>query len=132
MKKRIISLASALVLMLGTFSTATFAEDTEEVKSVDVYVTIADGEGQLALAQEKIMVKDNNKDGVFTIDEALYAAHEAKYEGGAVAGYASSASEYGISLDKLWGAENGGSYGYCVNNESACYSGRECHNNNKW
>lgn len=125
MKKRIILLASAFVLMLGTFSTVAFAEETKETKSAEVYVTIADGAGQLALTQEKITVKDNNKDDILTIDEALYAAHEAKYEGGAAAGYASSASEYGISLDKLWGAENGGSYGYCVNNESAMSLGDE-------
>ena len=38
---------------------------------------------------------------------------------GAAAGYASGETEYGLSLNKLWGVENGGSYGYCVNNKSA-------------
>ena len=37
------------------------------------------------------------------------------FEGGAEAGYASEDSDYGTSLTKLWGVENGGMYGYYVN-----------------
>ena len=87
--------------------------------SAKVYVTISDKAGKLALVQEEIIVTDTDKDGVLTINDALYAAHEAKYEGGAAAGYASSYGAYGLSMNKLWGTENGGSYGYCVNNSPA-------------
>ncbi|MBO7666544.1 MAG: hypothetical protein J6S70_03845, partial [Clostridia bacterium] len=62
---------------------------------------------------------DADADGVLTISDALYAAHEAAYEGGAAAGFAAATTEYGLSLTKLWGVENGGSYGYFVNDNSA-------------
>lgn len=87
--------------------------------AAQVYVTISDKDGKLVLVQEKVTVSDTDKDGYLTINDALYAAHEAKYEGGAAAGYASYYSDYGLSLSKLWGTENGGSYGYYVNNKSA-------------
>lgn len=88
-------------------------------ETANVYVTISDKDGKLALVQEKITVSDVDKDGYLTINDALYNAHEAKYEGGATAGYASSSGSYGLSLNKLWGTANGGSYGYYVNNASA-------------
>lgn len=71
------------------------------------------------MAQEEVTVADVDKDGVLSISDALYAAHEAKFTGGAAAGYAASVTEYGLSLDKLWGVANGGSYGYYLNNVSA-------------
>ena len=105
------------LMMLGAFSLTAFAEKTDE--TADVYVTIADNKGALALAQEKITVTDIDEDGALTINDALYAAHEAKFEGGAAEGFSSSQGQWGLSLDKLWGVENGGSYGYVVNNKSA-------------
>ena len=114
--KKIKTLALSL-MMLGAFSLTAFAEKTEE--TAEVYVTIADDKGALALTQEKITVTDIDEDGTLTINDALYAAHETKFEGGAAAGYVTSEGQYGISLDKLWGVENGGSYGYVVNNVSA-------------
>ncbi len=89
------------------------------VATADVYVTIADGQGKLAVAQKLVTVSDLDDDGVLTIHEVLYAAHEAYYEGGAAAGYGAEVSSYGLSMTKLWGVENGGSYGYYVNNASA-------------
>ncbi len=83
-----------------------------------VYVTIFDGTA-LQLTWEEVTVTDTDGDGTLTINDALYAAHEAEYKGGAAAGYASSATEYGLSLNKLWGIDNGGSFGYCLNNASA-------------
>lgn len=84
-----------------------------------VYVTISDKDGKLVLTQEEITVYDSDKDGYLTVNDALYCAHEEKYEGGAEAGYASYYGDYGLSLNKLWGTANGGSYGYYVNNASA-------------
>ena len=116
-KMRKVSAAFMAVLMtVSAFNISALAE--EETKA-EVYVTIADENGELALSQEKITVTDIDNDGALTINDALYAAHEAKYEGGAAAGYASSVGQYGLSLSKLWGTENGGSYGYWVNNQSA-------------
>jgi len=84
-----------------------------------VLVTIADANGALALVQAEVTVTDIDADGALTVNDALYCAHELYYEGGAAAGYAAAQSEYGLSLAKLWGTENGGSYGYYVNNAAA-------------
>ncbi len=115
MKKLITaSTVLALALSFGTFSV--YAVDD---LSALVYVTISDANGSLAMTQQQVAVTDIDSDGVLTINDALYCAHEASYEGGAEAGYASSQTEYGLSLDMLWGTANGGSYSYYVNNSSA-------------
>lgn len=106
----------ALMPVLATFGLTAFAADTD---AVEVYVTVSDENGELAVTQEKIQVTDVDNDGAITVNDALYCAHEAEYEGGAEAGYASSAGSYGLALDKLWGVANGGSYGFYVNNASA-------------
>ena len=111
--KKLIAAVSAIALTFSTAITA-FAAET-----ADVYVTISDGTGTLPVVQEKITVTDIDADGALTINDALYAAHDAKYDGGAEAGFASAETEYGVSLNKLWGVENGGSYGYYKNNTSA-------------
>lgn len=116
MKKKIIC-ASALALTLSALSVS--ALPTAAADSINVYVTISDSEGKLVLAEEKTAVSDTDGDGKFTINDALYTAHEKKYKGGAKEGYSAVESQYGLSMEKLWGVENGGSYGYYVNNESA-------------
>lgn len=113
--KKFLSLTLTVLIIFGTFALTAFAEND----SVSVWVTISDKDGKLALIQEKISVTDVDSDGALTINDALYCAHEAKYEGGAEAGYKSEESQWGLSLMKLWGAENGGSYGYMLNNTSA-------------
>ena len=100
-----------IVLFISSAMTV-FAED-ETV----VYVSIANGE--IVLPYEMITLKDVDNDGSLTINDALYLAHEQKYNGGAAAGYASSVSAYGLKIDKLWGEDNGDSYGYYLNNASA-------------
>ena len=115
MKKLITaSTVLALTLSLGTFSVSA-ADDL----SASVYITISDANGSLAIAQQQVAVTDIDSDGTLTISDALYCAHEASYEGGASAGFATSQTEYGLSLDMLWGTANSGSYGYYVNNTSA-------------
>lgn len=89
--------------------------NNEKELKADVYVTIS-SEGELVIAQEEITVTDVDGNGVLTIDDALYIAHDEYYDGGAAAGYGSAS---GASLTKLWGVENGGSYGFYVNNVSA-------------
>lgn len=114
--KKFFAVLMTVAAMSNVFNiTASGATDT----SVNVYVTISDKDGDLVLTQEKINVTDVDNDGALTINDALYVAHEVKYEGGAEAGYESAYSAYGLSLNKLWGTSNGGSYGYYVNNKSA-------------
>lgn len=82
-------------------------------------VTISDGAGNLVMAYTPVELSDLDSDGVITICDALAAAHDAAYPGGSKAGFITSDQGYGVSIDKLWGEENGGSYGYYVNNASA-------------
>ena len=114
MKKKISIITAALLLFTLILSlTVSAAGD------ISVFVTISDENGKTVLALAKVAVSDFDGDGILTVSDALYSAHESFYDGGAKAGYACSESEYGLSLDKLWGCENGGSYGYYVNNVSA-------------
>ncbi len=115
--KKIFFPVLAVFVLFGALSIAVAAEEAR--LSADVYVTVSDKDGNLALTQEKITVTDVDSDNKLTVNDALYCAHEAKYEGGAAAGYASVESDYGLSLTKLWGTDNGGSYGYFINNVSA-------------
>ena len=113
--KRILSITLALLTLVTMLCTAAFADGAEPL-TVDVYVTIAD-KGTLALTYEKIGATDRNGDNTVSIDEAFYAAHEAKYNGGAAAGYASAESQWGLSMNMLWG-DTSGAFGYYVNNAS--------------
>lgn len=113
-KKNILALASALSLAVCTGSISANAAD-----SVNVKVTVSDSEGKLVLVQQNVEVTDIDNDGALTINDALYIAHENNFSGGAEAGYSSSKGQYGLSLDKLWGTANGGSYGYYVNDKAA-------------
>lgn len=116
--KRFFATVLAMVLMLTTFSLTAAAAGTDE--TAEVYVTICDKNGQLVLVQEKIIVTDVDEDNALTINDALYNAHEAKYEGGAAAGYGSYYNPYlGLAMNKLWGVVNGERYGYYVNNALA-------------
>lgn len=114
--KKLLSTTIALLMIFSVFSVPVLAEEAD---SATVYLTLSDDDGKLVLSQEAITVTDIDQDGALTINDALYAAHELSYEGGAAAGYASSIGQYGLSLDKLWGVANGGGYGYAVNNVSA-------------
>ena len=105
----------AAMLILGALCTAAHASDD----SASVYVTIADGNGDLAMTYEAVEVTDIDGDGTLTISDALYCAHEENFDGGAAAGYGTAMTDYGLSMTKLWGAENGSGYGYVNNDVSA-------------
>ena len=120
--KKLLSLTLSVVLLLGLCCGIAAAADTT------VYVTIADKSGNLVLVQEPVAVKDIDSDGKITVNDALYCAHEAKFSGGAAAGYASEMTDYGLSLKKLWGIDNGTGYGYYVNNAAAMNLGDEVKN----
>lgn len=105
--KKYLSIILALVLLFSV----SFAET--------VFVTISDDQGKLALAHEAVTVMDIDGDGAINVNEVLSAAHDQAYPGGSAAGYEALDLGYGLSLNRLWGIENGGSYGYYVNNASA-------------
>lgn len=114
--KKVLSMAMVLALALGAFGVTSHAAESNS-DSVTVNVTIAD-KGQLAVTQDAVTVTDIDDDGALTIHDALYAAHEAEFEGGAAAGYASYSGDYGLSMSKLWGDESG-CFGYQLNHASA-------------
>lgn len=114
--KKTLTIAAAALFVGSLMSTASvFAEDG----SVKVNVTIADDNGKLVLAQESVEVTDIDNDGALTVNDALYAAHEAKFEGGADAGYSTGIGSYGLQLEKLWGIEKGINYSFYVDNTYA-------------
>lgn len=81
-------------------------------------ITVSIANGTLVLTEASVDVTDLDGDGALTINDALIAAHTAYYTGGAD-GYASADGSYGLAITKLWGVENGGSYGYYVNNAAS-------------
>ena len=112
--KKLLSLLLTILMLLGSLNLTVFAE--EQSLSADVYVTVSN-KGTLVAAQEKVNVSDVDKDGALTVNDALYAVHEAKYDGGAAKGYNSYYGDYGYSLGKLWG-DTSYNFGYTVNNIS--------------
>lgn len=107
--KKIVTAAAVLAAM-SVLTVSAFA---------DVYVSIADENGNIVAAQEAVPFEDADGDGTVTVNDALILAHDKLFEGGAEAGYGSATGDYGLMLTKLWGVENGGSYGYYVNNTAA-------------
>lgn len=116
--KKILSVAVALLMMLGMLGISASAEPEPGSDLITVYVTISTADGELILTREAIVVGDEDGDDIISIYDVLYTAHEKKYEGGVSAGYNTAETQYGISLIKLWG-DTSGAFGYYVNNKSA-------------
>ena len=116
--KRIITLITMLSLLLALLTIGASAENatakSEEIATA--YVTIA-VKGELVTTQLAVVLQDLDGDGSITVNDALCAAHEKAYTGGAAAGYGYYESDYGLSMSKLWGDESG-MYGYYLNNAS--------------
>lgn len=114
--KKLLSVILVFLMVTGCMSVTSFADDN----SATVYVSISN-KGQLVAAQTKVTVADIDGDNVLTVNDALYAAHEAAYSGGAKNGYSYyTHKDYGLSIGKLWG-DTSGNFGYYINN-SSCWS----------
>lgn len=103
----------SLLLVFLLCATVALAEE-----ALHVYVSITDDQGQLALACQDVAVTDADADGALTINDALLCAHAVHHPKGAEA-YQAVTSDYGLSMARLWDVENGGSYGYYLNDASA-------------
>ncbi len=112
--KKIFSLILVMSLLSALLGLTTFVQ-CESDPLPTVFVTISDGTGKLVLCEEAINVEDIDNDEMFSVNDALYCVHEHRYNGGAESGYGCISTDYGLTLTKLWGVENGGSYGYYVN-----------------
>ena len=113
--KKIIAAAAAALITCSAMGVTAFAEDA----SADILVTVTDADSKHPVAMEAVTVTDIDNDGKLTVNDALVITHDKFYEGGSEAGYKTVESQYGQSIDKLWGVENNGSYGYYINNNSA-------------
>ena len=112
--KKLVSIILCAFLLTSCMSLFAFAEG----ESIEVYVSISN-KGALAVAYEKVTVTDIDDDNKLTINDALYAIHKAKYQGGVDAGYSYFETEqYGLSIGTLWG-DKSGCFGYYLNNASA-------------
>ena len=69
------------------------------------------------MVDRDVTVKDIDKNGILTCDEALIAAHDEYYNDGAIAGYATADGKYGKYISKFWGDESG-AFGYWLNDNS--------------
>ena len=125
--KKTLAMAAAMLISFSAAGMNVYAGEND----TQVYVTVADADKNFALAEETVTVTDIDSDGKLTINDALYIANENKFEGGAAAGYKSSVGQYGLQLDKLWGVENGGNYGYYVNDGMAMGLADEIKNNDQ-
>jgi len=99
-------------------TTAAPETTTAPAEMHNVTISVANA-GELVVTAKELMVKDMDDDGAVTVNDAFIAIHEEEFEGGAAAGYATADSGYGPAITKLWGVENGGSYGYYINNAMA-------------
>lgn len=104
MKKKILSLFLAMVLILGMIPTTVFAQGRA---GITVYMTVFN-EGKFCktkddevMWQKAVTVTDLNGDGVYSLDEALAAAHVTYHKNGASA-YGTEVGMYGTSVIKLW------------------------------
>ncbi len=113
--KKFIAAAAAAFITCSAMSVTAFAEEN----SADIFVSVIDAESKVAVAQEAVTVTDIDSDGKLTVNDALVITHDKFFEGGSEAGYKTVETQYGDSIDKLWGVENGGSYGYYINNNIA-------------
>ncbi len=121
MKKRLLSLLLAALMLFGVLGVTALADDApiapapdgEAADPITVYVSISVA-SELQIAQVPVEVKDLDASGDFNIDEALIAAHEQYFEGGAE-GYAHAMTDFGLGITKLWG-DDGPSFMYYVNN----------------
>ncbi|MBO4868155.1 MAG: hypothetical protein J5585_00425 [Clostridia bacterium] len=110
MKNLKIFLSVALVaVMLGSLLTC-FAADESKAVSVNVY----DGKN-VVVTMEKVAYKDEDSDGKWTINDVLISIHNSKCKDG----FVTENGDYGLFIKKLWNIENGGSYGYMLNNNMA-------------
>ena len=111
MSKKVLSILMALIMIICAFPVC-----AEESTDITVFIS---------LSKYGEIVKDKNGESVayvevglsekasYNLDDVFLTAHSLYYEDGED-GYASSESEWGFGIDKLWG-DTSGNFGYQVN-----------------
>ena len=112
-----VSLLLAIVMVLG-LGLAACGKKAEPKNAAYVTVTnagaLATGKDGTQMASVAIEVPEAGT----TVGEVIKALHKG-YSKGGEADYATSQGQYGEQIDKLWGVENGGAYGYYINGNMA-------------
>ena len=111
--KKFLVLLTALVLVIGTLAIPVAAQASDNVNGVKVVMSVID-KGDVKVSCEEILVSDIDKDGKFTIGEALVAVHE-KFCASGAEGFKYEDGQYGPYITMLWG-ENTSAVGYMLNN----------------
>ena len=101
-KRRFVCLAAVLFAFLS-LGTAAFSVRAEEAPSSGegvppeepayLFVTVADGDGRLALACAEVPLTDGDGDGVLTVSDALASARDTYFAGDGESG------DYGFYLN---------------------------------
>jgi len=107
MRKKLLSSLLALMLV-GLCACGTAAP-----KADAAYVTIVTG-GQLTAVDKTVELADLDGDGATTINDVLIGVHQ-QYAPNKGDDYATAKGQYGLGITKLWGIEQGSSYGYYLN-----------------
>ena len=110
-----------MMMVMGLFPATAVATAPEHITAyitISVAGAIPQGRDDTLIAQVPVTVTDQNNNGIFDIDDALFALHESYYPGGAALGYTSADSSHGLGITRLWG-DISGAYGYWVNNAMA-------------
>ena len=103
--KKTAGILICLLILAGLLPAAVSAQSR---LSGAVFVSIADQNGTPVLAYEKVSLSDMDRDGALTVNDVLMAAHKEHHRDGKE-GFSSEKTQYGRSITKLWGVENGGS-----------------------
>ncbi len=110
MKKKLAVLSAAALVCCAAASVTASAEEAPQIT-----VTIANA-GKFEVTAEKLTLTDADGDGALTVNDALMLTHHQYYGD---EGYVTVQSDWGMSIQTLWGVTNGGSYGYTVNDQFA-------------
>lgn len=109
-KDRLLSLLLALAVALGLLPGTARAEGT--AAGITVSVTVYD-QGAFAkdasgspMLGKTVALTDRDGDGLYSLHEALAAAHE-QYAPNGGADYAGENGDYGVSVTRLWGVDTG-------------------------
>lgn len=111
MKQKMFAVCLVLSLCVCLLSGVSLAAgDAATVK-----VTIASA-GELVLVNQPVEAMDRDGDGSLTVYDVLTITHELYYKGSEESGFVTTEEGF---ITKLWGVENGGSYGYYLNHTAA-------------
>ena len=120
MKKRVLSLLMSFILLVNLLpATARAAENITVLMTVCNAGELVKDKNDKAMLLREVSVTDLDGDGIYTLDEAIKAAHAEYYSGG-TDGYNSA----GGFVNKLWG-EDASASGFCKNDVMTGLVGEE-------